>query len=296
MSDHLCEACGDPQSADQATICTGCQMRLTRKLQYIPALMRELNTTVVKLARTAPPTGPGGTLEVDPVKMPFNVGAARARDYLHDVLQSWAKLVSEERTTPALMIDRQGQRVVVQIPTPLTCKDNPTQISGWLLQYTDWLRRYPAAADVLAEITEAIAQVERFIDIQPRLQFVGPCQATYDDPDGVHLKVCTSDLYAREDADEVTCRECRTVHDIGRRRSENLRAAHDVVTDPETIARALRANGVHVTVDRIYKWRERGQLAPAQLNQKTGRFQYRFGDVHDLWAKMQKPPAPKGTK
>lgn len=291
MSDHLCEACGDPQSADQATICTGCQMRLTRKLQYIPALMRELNTTVVKLAKIAPPSGPG-TPEIDPVKMPFNVGAAKARDDLHDILQSWAKLVSEERTTPALMFDRDGQRTVVRIPTPLTCKDNPTQISGWLLQYTDWLRRHPAAADVLAEISDAIAQVERLIDIQPRLQFIGPCTAVVMADDGVHTRVCSADLYAREDADEVTCRDCGTVHDIGRRRMENLRAAQDIITDPETIARALRANGVHVTVDRLYKWRERGQLTPARLNPKTGRFQYRFGDVHALWERMQ----TKGTK
>src|SRR6184192_2290332 len=101
MSAHLCEACGVPQAADMATICTGCQMRMVHLLRAVPDLMRELNITILKRSRTAAPSGPGGPADLDPVMMPFNIGAARARDQLLDVLQCWAKLVSEERTTPA---------------------------------------------------------------------------------------------------------------------------------------------------------------------------------------------------
>lgn len=251
--------------------------------------MSELNVTVAKLARTADVSGPGGAPEIDPVKMPFNVGAARAREYLHDILKSWAKLVAEERTT-AVLITLGTVSVVSHVPTPLTCKDNPTQISGWLLQYTDWLRRHPAAADALEEITAAVADVERMIDVRPQLHYIGPCTA----PMGDERSYCTADLYAREDADVVTCRACGAEWDMWKRRSANLKAAADIITDPETIARALTSNGLHVTVERIYKWRERGLLAPARTNPRTGRSQYRFGDVHDLWARMQKP-APKGT-
>jgi len=279
-----------------ATICTGCQMRLANLLRAVPDLMRELNVTILKHSRTAAPSGPAGPADLDPVRMPFNIGAARARDELLDVLQAWAKLVSEERTTPALMFDRAGTRTVVRIPTPLTCKDNPTSISGWLLQYTDWLRRYAAAADCLSEIGDAVGRVERMIDTPPRLVYIGPCGAVYESGDGVHTTVCTADLYAKENADTVTCRDCDTEADVYQRRATNLRRARDILTDPETIARALRSNGVHVTVERIYKWRERGQLQPAGINKKTGRYLYRFGDVHALWERMEERNQLKGTK
>lgn len=263
------------------------------KLKAVPDLMRDLNITLAKLSRTAPADGPGGVPEIDPVKMPFNIGAARARDDLHAILASWARLVSEERTTAVLNPGPAGG--VTHVPTPLTCKDNPTQISGWLLQYTGWLRRHPAAADALAEITDAVAAVERMIDVRPRLQYIGPCTAIVDHPDGVHTTVCRADLYAKEDAATVTCRECGTEWDMWVRRTANLRAAADIVADPETISRALQSNGVPVSVERIYKWRQRGLLAPARTNPKTGRSQYRFGDVHALFERMQKPTPPKGT-
>jgi hypothetical protein len=267
-------------------------MRLAHKLQAVPELMRDLNITLAKLSRTAPADGPGGVPEIDPVKMPFNVGAARARDDLHAILAAWAKLVSEERTT-AVLGYADGKPVVNHVPTPLTCKDNPTQISGWLLQYTGWLRRHPAAADALLEISDAVAAVERMIDVRPRLQYIGPCTALTDD--GHRVVTCTADLYAKEDAATVTCRACGTEWDMWLRRSANLRAAANVVSDPETISRALQSNGVPVSVERIYKWRQRGMLTPARTNPKTGRSQYRFGDVHALFERMQKPTPPKGT-
>lgn len=257
MTAGLCGNCG-AATGDGSQLCAGDTAMLRNLLRAVPDAMRELTITLTKRSRTRPPTGPQvAAPEIDPVKMPFNVGASRAKSDLKAVLAGWTRLVAEER------------------PARLDCRENPTSMSGWLLQHIDWLRHYSGAADMLAEVRDTVQAVERNIDIREQLVYVGPCGGS-----------CPGDLWAWPDAPTVTCRECFTVWDVEERKRRNVTVARNIVAPAELIATALTSNGVPVTAERIYKWRARGWLVPVSTS-PTGRHSFRLGDVADEWKRRQ---------
>jgi hypothetical protein len=283
MSERYCALpeCGEPLP-DHAMICYGCTAKLISALKSVPELMDDLAITFTKRSRTAQPSGPSN-MEMDPVRMPFNIAAGNARAELTGILISWALLVSEERLITHVLIDADGDEIREHRKTPLTCQMTATSLSGWLLQYTGWLRHHEAAADALTEIRDAVARVRRLIDISPVMVYIGPCTAQWDD--GVTSTRCTGDLWAAEGALDAVCRVCGTKWDVRTRHEANLEAARDVVAYRETVATALTANGRYLTGDLIRKWHTRGLLRVWRTD-ANGRKMYRLGDVKDLWDKM----------
>lgn len=275
-------ACGEPLP-DQGTVCYGCTAKLISALRSIPELMDDLAVTFTKRSRTAEPTGPQGMPEMDPVKMPYNLGASRRRAELVGILISWALLISQERLVkfPAGFND-DGTEAYTEQQTPITCDQTATSLSGWLLQYTGWIRHHDAAPDCITEILDAVRRVRQIIDISPVQVYIGPCTAELDAGDGIHQRTCGGDLWAREGRLDAVCRQCGTPWDVRTRQDANLEAARDVVTYRETVATALTANGRYLTGDLIRKWHTRGLLSVAKHDMR-GRKMYRLGDVKDLW-------------
>jgi hypothetical protein len=250
---------------DTGAICHGCTARVRALLMGVPELMRELTTTLMKRSRVRHTNGPTGSPEIDPVNMPYDVGASKAKGDLKGVLAGWARLVADER------------------PAVLDCRESCTQMSGWLLQHTGWLRRYTAAPDLLTELAESVAAVERVIDVRVPLVYIGPCKPDHG---------CPGELWAREDAATTTCRACQDVWFVDEVRARNLSMARNMVAPAETVATALSSNGVPVTVERIYKWRARGFIHAVSTS-SNGRLLFRLGDIADEWRRRQ-TPVPKG--
>lgn len=286
----VCGSCGAGM-VDAAVICHGCTRALTATLRAVPELMRDLTVTLTKTARTRPVNGPGGAPEIDPVVVPFNVAASKVHGDLRAVLAGWARLVSEERPS-ARKVFRRGKPLVTLDGRPvlerldhtlLTCKENATSMSLWLAGYVDWLRHYSGAPAFLQELRDAVAAVERVIDIRIPLVYVGPCTANG----------CTEDLWARHDGTTAECRGCGTVWDLDERRAANLDAARDAVVPAETVARALTSQGMPLTAELIYKWRQRGFVRAASTG-PNGRHLFRLGDVADEW-RRRNTPVPHGV-
>ena len=80
----VCPVCGCRQR--DGLLCRACTRELDRDLAAVPGLLAELDTTLAKLARTAPP-GPGGlALE----RTGYHAGASTAKSRLTTVLTAWA--------------------------------------------------------------------------------------------------------------------------------------------------------------------------------------------------------------
>lgn len=264
MTTHTCGNCGAGMT-DMAVLCHGCTARVRTLLMGVPDLMRELTITLTKRSRVRHANGPAGNPEIDPVNMPFDVGASKAKSDLQAVLAGWTKLTAEER------------------PARMDCRETCTQMAGWLLQHTGWLRHYSGAATLLEELAEAVAGVERVIDLRVPLVYIGPCKPDHG---------CKGELWARLDATTTTCRACGDVWFVDEVRARNLATARSMVAPAETIATALSSNGVPMTVQRIYKWRSRGFIHAASTS-ANGRLLFRLGDVADEWKRRQ-TPIPKG--
>lgn len=264
MGQHVCGNCGGGMT-DMAILCHGCTARVRSLLRGVPDLMHELTVTLTKRGRVRHTNGPAGQPEIDPVNMPFDVGASNAKAQLLGVLAGWTRLTADER------------------PARLDCRESCTQMSGWLLQHTDWLRFYSGAATLLEELAEAVAAVERVIDLRVPLVYIGPCKPDHG---------CKGELFARVDARTATCRVCGDVWFVDEVRARNLKMARTMIAPAETIATALSSNGVPVTVARIYKWRSRGFIH-AVKEASNGRLMFRLGDVADEYKRRQ-TPIPKG--
>jgi hypothetical protein len=252
---------------DGAVLCRKCTARLTNVLRAIPDLMDELALLFTKRAKVVS-YNTGAPTELDPGKpMVYNVAASKAKSDLKAVLVSWAKLVHDKH--PA---------------APLTCADTSTSISGWLLVFMPWLRRYEHAADLHDELTQCVRTIRRLIDAQPAKNYLGKCGFEWQG------NTCTAELWGLPTQAEVECKACGTVWNAEGRRAGALAAAMEQVAGPEVIARALGSHGVTINAERIYNWRKRGKLEPAAFDARTGRAQYRLGDVMDVWHATQLSP------
>lgn len=272
MPKLVCDMPGCAQPLpDLAVICYGCTAKLISALKSIPDLMNDLAVTLEKRSKTVTPSGPTGTPEIDPVKMPFNLAASHAKAELLGVLLSWAALVRDTRTVRSESYDNHGAHVITT-GTLLNCELTCTALSGWLLQYMGWIRHYEAAPDCVMEIRDAVNMCLRVIDAPVPKRFIGMCD------------YCGASLWIDEYDDDVTCTMCLNTWNVRERQRANLDLASDFVTYREQCAMAMTANGCNLTSDLLKKWQQRGLLEVRRLDAR-GRKMYRIGDVKDLWDK-----------
>lgn len=159
-------------------VCKADRMMLHKILGEIPGLVDELSITVTRQDRT----GKGGmkiSSGSDEQPMPFNVGASDAGDYLRNELNTWARLVCEER-----FISYDGS-------------DSVVGVSVWLRKNLASLAMTQGAEDALPGIESAMKRCRRAMDIPA--------------DDDVLLGLCpncSSRVNAEADADSGSCREC----------------------------------------------------------------------------------------
>ncbi|MCW2300718.1 hypothetical protein [Rhodococcus erythropolis] len=129
-------------------VCREDRQMLDKLLGEIPGLIDDLAITICRQDRT----GKGGmkiSSGSDEQPMPFNVGASDAGDHLRNELNTWARLVCEER-----FISYDGS-------------DSVAGVSVWLRKNLASLAMTQGAEDALPGIESAMKRCRRAMDIPP---------------------------------------------------------------------------------------------------------------------------------
>lgn len=244
---HTCATgCGAPTND---YLCAQCLRHLINDLRAIPDLLTDLDTTYARQHVTT--TGIGVRSPNATTPLPYHAAAADARTTLTNTVHHWTDTVHTHNT---------------HLRTPPT---NTTRAATWLATYPALLATHHAAADIHADITNAVRRAVHTIDRAPDHIYLGPCGA-----DG-----CTRDVYAPPNRAHVRC-DCGTTHDTHARRQWLLAAARDQLATAAELSRALPALiGRPITGGLIRQYAHRGKIAGRPGADRRTR--YRVGDVLD---------------
>lgn len=255
---NKCARCDAGMDTDTAVICFGCTRLLNARLVTITQLVFELEITTYRMGKMSEPHTPIRNPEMDPVKMPFHIGASKVKEDTRATLASWAKLVADARG--------------IQIG----CHDDARSIARWLLQWVSWIRRHEAAGDMVDEVGACIRRMYRAIDLTPERTLVGNCPE------------CDTPLWCYEDDWTVECRTCGTEHEAFDVQVASLRRARDELHTAAQLSRMFKVGGEFLSPDRIRKWRDRGHIEAVACDVRTRRELYRPGDVAEALVRASK--------
>lgn len=225
-------------------------------------------------------------------RLPWDEGTSLALRNLHSVLVAQTRMVIEELSIPFERIAGPG----CVLCTHSSCRatrvagwpaDSLPAMAAWLLGQVPWLRRHPAAVEVLKDVGDAVRRLRWAIDLAPELLFAGPCDGNglvselAEAAAGNDTAGCGERLYAQPDREETSCRMCSLTYRVEIRREWLLEAAEDVLAHAELIGRAAPAFGLDVTPAAIRGYAHRGRLLERGLDLQ-GNPLYRVGDVIDV--------------
>lgn len=239
----LVEWCGRP--VGDGYTCQRCADKLSVALGDVPALWEELDTVLTRQARYSDPEGRGGEKAV-----PFNIKASELGTALRGLLNTWCRLIAEER----------GK----DLP-----EDHPAAVARWLLNQVTWLRHHRAGSEAVEELTDAVNAVRRAVDRPAERIYAGPCAD------------CGGDLYGKPGAVSVDCRPCGLNYDVAEMVAwMQAEARSRLVTAKESIV-LLGRFGLPLSQKTIEKWRQRERLF-AHPEPRDGVLLYRFDDIWHL--------------
>jgi hypothetical protein len=234
---NVCPVCSATQP--DGLLCHVCTTKLERALGDVRWIVSELDVTASKMARIGNPSGGGLARERNPISW----GAVEAADTLGNVLTTWAREVAPDLWAPG---------------EPRSNDEPLTSSARILLRHIDPIRRHPAVAELLDEITDAVEQARRAVDRPADRQYLGQCLAVLPDEDGDDVE-CFEEIWARVDAHEAVCRVCGVTHEVAERRSSLLdRARPMVVTAREAAGWIGQFGDVVATENSIRNWADRG--------------------------------------
>lgn len=263
---RACAVC-DEQTPDDGYLCHGDTRRLALALIDVPALVRELDVTITKRSRVAHRTGPARYMELDPVRMVFDLRASEALTSLRSSLRGWAGNLAEDVGWDIGPTD-EGVRGTAM----------------WLAGHTGKIRLRDWAPDMFIEVMDAIRTAHRAIDAPPDIVFMGHCPAPT-----VEGGACGAELWAKSGAAASWCRACGAEVDLLELRAALLAEAAHVRAPATVLACALTTrDGDPLRVERIWKWGQRGLITPVGRDPITGSDLYRLGDVAAVLARMER--------
>jgi hypothetical protein len=244
MSGGECVICTAP--ANGLTLCTTCATGLRHELADVPDLITNLDITRARLDQLIAPHDHGPRSTTAP--LPFRPHIAEIVWILRDTLGAWVTTLHGEYK-----------------PTTET-----SDLARWLLARMDTITRYPNAAQLLDEITDAIHQARRAIDRpDDQRRFLGPC--------GGNNGGCREELYGMPWLHTTTCPACGTQHNIIDRQAWLNEVAQNHLGTAVDIAGFLRLTGIRCTPSMIRSYARRGRLTGVPTGQ--GRTLYRIRDV-----------------
>lgn len=230
-------------------LCGGCEADLTRALGDVPWLAEQLDITLAKQGSHAPAGRSAG------VPLPYDPRATEAGFVLKSALVGWVRILVEAHPEggPA---------------------DTLPDVAVWLLARVERLAMHHDAGSAVDEIRSAVWHGIRLIDRPADLVYAGPCP-------------CGTDLYARPEAPQVTCRGCGTEHRVADRREWMLAAIDDALFHAAGAAHVLTSLGEECSAERVRQWASRGRVL-AHGCDGQGRPLYRISELREQRAKTQK--------
>lgn len=154
MQHHTeCHLCTRP-SGDDAYACTGCAEHARTALsQIVDGLDADLTTTMAKQDQMVDPHAGHETkpTKASEAPLPLNIRAVEARSILRNTLSTWVRLIHDD-----------GPKST-SLPT-----ETVEAMAKWLIPTVGWLRHREYGAEFIDEITAAVRQATRTIDIAVR--------------------------------------------------------------------------------------------------------------------------------
>lgn len=208
----------------EAWSCSACAEKLRIALGDVNSLWEDLDAVLAKQARYAASEGRGGEQA-----LPFNPAASEIGWVLRNTLNTWCKLVAEER--------------VWDLP-----EDHPAKVAGWLLHQVEWIRHQRAGHQAIEEITSAVNAVRKAVDRPAERLYAGPC------------KECGTHLYGKQGQTSFDCPKCATTLTIDSQMDWMDAVLLDKIVTAKEGSALLGRYGYDVTRETINKWRQRGKL------------------------------------
>ncbi|GAA4928844.1 hypothetical protein GCM10023224_05210 [Streptomonospora halophila] len=174
-----CQLCARP-SGDNAYTCTRCAETLSAALHEITGdgrthgLAEDLDIALAK--QGTKPERDGARTKASEAPLPIDVRASEAAGVLRNTLATWVRVVHEDQ------------------PKPLPADTLPAMAS-WLLPLCGWLRGRDYGPECIDEITAAVTQARRAVDLRVRrIPIPTPCPTVELDGDTPYP--CGGALYA----------------------------------------------------------------------------------------------------
>ena len=186
MSDRTCPGYGCSSPLDNEYLCRRCQHRAERILGDLPALTRELRTTVTRQDRVA--TGRRGMGAEQP--LPVNVSASDRGRQVLELLFEWADFVAAAYGVKGLPVFARHIPLEALVP----------QAVSVLLARSDWLRFNEQGPDLASAVWSVQQGLRRIVDCAEERLYAGPCYAELDG-----TGKCGLSLYRRWGADVIVC-------------------------------------------------------------------------------------------
>lgn len=249
-----CE-CGRP--VNDGYVCTGCADTARDALhRVVEGLDVDLTVTLAKQGTRPTTHGGGRPGKKSEAPLPLDLRAAEARTVLTDTLRAWVVRIREDM--------------------PKASPPRPTlpAMAKWLLPLTGWLRHATYGAQALDEITAAVTQAVRVVDVPEERVGVGRCPT------------CSSPVYAPASRLIAYCKteDCDGVVDVQLwQQSLQQLAWNHQAGATELAAFATKHLGMTLKASTIRSWAHRGKLTAANPGEPVPR--YRFADVATLAGK-----------
>lgn len=277
MSEQLCPACAG--RSDDGLICNGCTSALRKNIRAIPALMRELDTTLTRQSQTG--TGNGGKNSTRP--LPFDAHASELADEVKNFLVAWVRTF-ELGDWP---------------------EDGIASICGWFLARDQRIRGHEEGAFFVDEVADVVRRIRRAIDLRPEMVYLGVCgnliDVFHEESGDITPELCNHQMYARKRDEAHDCPgepgvHCGAIYNVKDRQEYLRELARDQSATIGTCAQVLALFGMPVKAGTIDSWtRPRTRtdhngdvhvMHPPRLWRtgvnEGGANVYRVGDIEDI--------------
>jgi hypothetical protein len=254
MSDRECDVCGQKTPA---FICWKDTKEL-RKALVSAVWLDSQRAEAVRRGR-AP-----GRHQAPTSVVPVTKRGIETAQKLHDCLVGWVRMLCEDKgvTYPG--------------------NNETTQLGAWLAHNVASIQYSEFAAEAYGDITDAVANLRRCIDIPEQWQPLGQCKKGADET--THEDGCEGYVYYAKGKPEAKCRDCGERYDVEDRKAwliVSLGAWPLTATQIEQLPPLVDERKIKAAT--VRKWASRGRLF-ALDEDVYGDARYKLNDVIALHA------------